>query len=108
VFFVGTFLIYKCGFDLSFHTKDELKAELEQLQEDVLNERLAEADHAPVHLPPGSRVEDSKHFLYTFFKKYLSFSIRSIRTESRTPAAAVAQEDDEDAQLKELQAALAM
>jgi len=68
------------GIDLD---EDELTAELDELQQDVLNERLSEADHAPVHLPPGSRVE-----------------------ESRAPAKAV--EDDDEAQLKELQAALAM
>jgi charged multivesicular body protein 4 len=48
----------------------------------VLNERLAEADHVPVHLPAGVRVEDRK--------------------------TVVVAEEDEDAQLKELQAALAM
>jgi len=62
--------------------EDELKAELEELEQDELNTRLSEADHVPVHLPPGARVE-----------------------EKRTP---VATEDDEEAQLRELQAALAM
>lgn len=66
---------------------DELKAELEELEQDELNVRLSEADHAPVHLPPGTSKAEEK---------------------SRTPAAKVAAEDDEDAQLKELQAALAM
>ncbi|KAF9058125.1 Snf7-domain-containing protein [Panaeolus papilionaceus] len=76
--------MYGSGMDLD---EDELKAELEELEQDELNVRLSEADHAPVHLPPGtSKVED----------------------KSRTPAAKVAAEDDEDAQLKELQAALAM
>jgi len=67
------------GVDLD---EDELNLELEELQQDVLNTRLNEADHAPVHLPPGSRV-----------------------AEDKAPAAV---EDDEEAQLKELQAALAM
>jgi len=58
--------------------QDEIMAELTQIQEDELNERLAGADHVPVHRP--------------------------LETETR-PAAV---EDDEDAQLKELQAALAM
>ncbi|KDR83792.1 hypothetical protein GALMADRAFT_236176 [Galerina marginata CBS 339.88] len=62
---------------------DELNLELEELQQEELNNRLNEADHAPVHLPPGSRVAEDK---------------------TRTPAV----EDDEEAQLKELQAALAM
>ncbi|KJA30028.1 hypothetical protein HYPSUDRAFT_32070 [Hypholoma sublateritium FD-334 SS-4] len=70
------------GIDLD---EDELARELDQLQEDELNSRLNEADHVPVHLPPGS--------------------IRAPVTETRTP---VAVEDDEEAQLKELQAALAM
>jgi len=39
---------------------DELLKELENMQEEDLNERLQ--DHAPIHLPPGmSRVEESKH-----------------------------------------------
>lgn len=62
--------------------EDDLKLELEELEQEELNNRLSEADHAPVHLPPGARVE-----------------------EKRTP---VATEDDEEAQLRELQAALAM
>ncbi|PPR05640.1 hypothetical protein CVT24_002866 [Panaeolus cyanescens] len=75
--------IYGSGMEID---EDELKAELEELEQDELNIRLNEADHAPVHLPPGtSKVEE----------------------KSRTPAK-VAAEDDEDAQLKELQAALAM
>jgi len=65
--------------------EDELSAELEELQQEELNNRLNEADHVPVHLPPTSRISEDK---------------------TRTPAAAV--EDDEEAQLKELQAALAM
>ncbi|KAL6299725.1 Snf7-domain-containing protein [Sparassis latifolia] len=60
--------------------EDELKNELAELEQDELNERLMGADHVPLHQP--SRVE-----------------------EGRQP---VAVEDDEDAQLRELQAALAM
>jgi len=63
--------------------EEELKAELDELEQDELNERLMGADHVPIHAPAGSsRIE-----------------------ESRQPAAV---EDDEEAQLKELQAALAM
>ncbi|KAG6919392.1 hypothetical protein DXG01_006275 [Tephrocybe rancida] len=61
--------------------EDELTKELEALGEEQLNERLT--DRAPVHIPDGVRVEGS-----------------------RQPAAV--EEDDEDAQLRELQAALAM
>ncbi|KIM90724.1 hypothetical protein PILCRDRAFT_811187 [Piloderma croceum F 1598] len=63
--------------------EEELKAELDELEQTELNDRLMGADRAPIHTPAGpSRVE-----------------------ESRQP---IAVEDDEEAQLKELQAALAM
>ncbi|KAF8812393.1 hypothetical protein BYT27DRAFT_6417272 [Phlegmacium glaucopus] len=40
---------------------DELKRELEELEQDELNERLNQADHVPVHQPPSAkRVEESK------------------------------------------------
>ncbi|KAF5321698.1 hypothetical protein D9619_000323 [Psilocybe cf. subviscida] len=61
---------------------EELMNELDELQQDELNNRLNEADHVPVHLPPGSRSPAAK--------------------------APVAAEDDEEAQLKELQAQLAI
>ncbi|PPQ79538.1 hypothetical protein CVT25_003419 [Psilocybe cyanescens] len=64
--------------------EDELAADLEELQQEVLNDRLNEADHAPVHLPPNvTRVED----------------------KTRRPSVA---EDDEEEQLKQLQAEMAM
>ncbi|CCM04062.1 uncharacterized protein FIBRA_06221 [Fibroporia radiculosa] len=63
--------------------EDSLRAELADLEQDELNERLMGADHVPVHQPPGAtRIADS-----------------------RQP---IAVEDDEDAQLRELQAALTM
>ncbi|KAI6035333.1 Snf7-domain-containing protein [Pisolithus orientalis] len=62
--------------------EEELKTELEQLEQEHLDERLAGAEHVPAHVPTGAR-----------------------RVEER-PRPAI--EDDEDAQLKELQAALAM
>jgi charged multivesicular body protein 4 len=40
--------------------KDELKQELEDLQQDELNERLNQADHVPVHQPPTAKKEDGK------------------------------------------------
>ncbi|KAI0347088.1 Snf7-domain-containing protein [Trametopsis cervina] len=62
---------------------DELKQELADLEQDELNERLAGAEHVPIHHPAGaSRYEDS--------------------------ASLYAELEDEEAQLKELQAALAM
>jgi charged multivesicular body protein 4 len=65
--------------------QSELANELEELQQEELNNRLSEADHVPVHLPPGS--------------------VRAPVAQTRTP---VAVEDDEEAQLEELKAALAM
>ncbi|KAG1833079.1 Snf7-domain-containing protein [Suillus variegatus] len=62
--------------------EDELKAELADLEQETLDERLAGAEHVPLHIPAGAR-----------------------RVEER-PTVAV--EDDEEAQLRELQAALAM
>jgi charged multivesicular body protein 4 len=61
--------------------EDELKQELEDLQQDELNERLNQADHVPVHQPPTAKKEDAV----------------------RSPV-----EDDEAAQLKALQAEMAM
>ena len=45
--------------------QDELKAELDELQQDELNNRLNEADHVPVHLPPGSvRAPEESEFRF--------------------------------------------
>ncbi|KAG1820240.1 Snf7-domain-containing protein [Suillus subaureus] len=62
--------------------EDDLKAELAELEQETLDERLAGAEHVPLHIPAGAR-----------------------RVEERSK---VAVEDDEEAQLRELQAALAM
>ncbi|KAG2135884.1 vacuolar-sorting protein SNF7 [Suillus bovinus] len=62
--------------------EDELKAELADLEQETLDERLAGAEHVPLHIPAGAR-----------------------RVEERPN---VAVEDDEEVQLRELQAALAM
>ncbi|KAG1753981.1 Snf7-domain-containing protein [Suillus paluster] len=61
--------------------EDELKQELAELEQETLDERLAGAEHVPLHIPPGAR-----------------------RVEERPQAV----EDEEEAQLRELQAALAM
>ncbi|KAF5363301.1 hypothetical protein D9756_000673 [Leucocoprinus leucothites] len=63
--------------------EEELLAELNGLEEEVLNERLAGANHVPVHIPPNANKAP----------------------EARQP---VAVEDDEEAQLRELQAQLAL
>jgi len=67
------------GIDLD---EDELKNELAELEQDELNERLAGAERAPTTKLP---------------------TVREEATQQRT-----AEEDDEEAQLKALQAALAM
>ncbi|EGF99463.1 uncharacterized protein MELLADRAFT_40270 [Melampsora larici-populina 98AG31] len=64
--------------------EDEIKAELEELEQDELKDRLVGADSVPIHSP--------------------SHTERAVRKT----AAQRQQEDDEDAELKELQAALAM
>ncbi|KAH9966033.1 vacuolar-sorting protein SNF7 [Russula dissimulans] len=63
---------------------DALMAALEELEQEQLDERLAGAEHVPVHALAGPS-----------------------RTEVRSPVA-VAQEDDEEAQIRELQASLTM
>jgi len=63
---------------------DDLKRELEELEQEELNERLNQADRVPMHRPPSERVEEAA---------------QSTKT---------AIEDDEEAQLKALQAELAM
>jgi charged multivesicular body protein 4A/B len=62
--------------------QDDLKAQLAELEQEDLNERLMNADHVPVHTPAGTSRVDTRH--------------------------QVAVEESEDAELKELQAALAM
>lgn len=88
----------------SYQPKAALKSELEDMEQQVLNERLAEADHVPMHLPAGSKVEDSTPSNSPLI---LSNPLSFFLTESRVPASTAAK-DDEEAQLKELQAALAM
>jgi charged multivesicular body protein 4 len=78
--------------------------ELNALQEDVLNERLAEADHVPVHIPPGAtRAPEGTPLLLLPLSSNLHIS--HYYNTARQP---VAVEDDEDAQLRELQAAMSM
>jgi len=65
--------------------EDELTRELDELEQEALNDRLNLADHAPVHQPPNAR---------------------RVEEPPRTTKSAI--EDDEAAQLKALQAELAM
>jgi len=72
---------------------------LEELEQETLNERLAEADHVPIHVPSGAQ-------------KTTVGTCCDYRTGAQlmccniAPKAVV--EDDEEAQLRELQASLAM
>jgi charged multivesicular body protein 4 len=66
------------GIDLD---EDELKDELAELEQETLNERLAGAEHVPVHTPAGA---------------------------VKQPPTKVAEEDEEEAELRALQASLAM
>lgn len=67
--------------------EDELKNELEELEQDELNERLVGADSVPLHTP----------------------AVASSAGPSRVPERRQAvQEDDDDAELRALQAELAM
>ena len=42
--------------------QEDLKSELAQLEQEDLNERLASADHVPVHTPAGARMEPKSTF----------------------------------------------
>ena len=69
--------------------EDELKAELDELEQETLDAQLEGAHPVPVHAPGG----------------------REAASTSRLPAAPTSktrEEEDEDAELRELQAALAM
>lgn len=66
---------------------DELKNELEELEQEQLNERLIGAERAPVHAPAVAS---------------------SSRVTQREEAKRLEEEDDEEAQLRQLQAEMAM
>ncbi|KAG1907258.1 Snf7-domain-containing protein [Suillus fuscotomentosus] len=79
--------------------EDDLKAELAELEQETLDERLAGAEHVPLHIPAGARrVEERRK------TPQINFTFNQLTSY----AAAVVVEDDEEAQLRELQAALAM
>lgn len=69
--------------------QDELKNELEELEQEELNQRLVGADHVPVHSPAPM----------------VSSGPSRVGESSRR---AQVQEDDDDAELRALQAELAM
>lgn len=85
--------------------QEELAKELNELEEDVLNERLAGADHVPVHVPPNASKAPEGNPLSCFSSSVLECSLCFLPpSPARQPIA----EDDEEAQLRELQAQLAL
>jgi charged multivesicular body protein 4A/B len=64
--------------DLNFYFKEELKRELEDLEQDELNERLNQADHVPVHQPPtAKRVEESKSMVTPHTHVFIWFLMKT-------------------------------
>jgi charged multivesicular body protein 4 len=81
--------------------QDAIQNELEELEQETLNERLAEADHVPVHMPP---VADKP--LTSEFSNECMWTFEMTLNAARQPVTVA--EDDEEEQLRQLQASLAM
>lgn len=79
----------------------ELADELAELEQDELNKRLTGADSVPLHLP-GVPVAGQ-----SLFPPLRHALLRKRGSTAKTPAQAI-EEDEEEAELRELQAALAM
>lgn len=81
--------------------QDELAAELEALEQEELDDRLKGADHVPVHTPasPVANGRERQFLLSPLFRK-LAADLIGVHAQ--------AEEDDEEAQLRQLQAELAM
>lgn len=77
-----------------------MKAELDELEQEELDDRLRGADHVPLHQPETSRAEDSES---TSRRNHRMCILTQITGRHRAPV-----EDDEEAQLRQLQAELAM
>lgn len=81
--------------DIDIFPQDELKAELDELEQEELNDRLRGADHVPLH-QPGGRVEEGKAFLRcvapnvlrTIYRSTSCASSRGGRRRGRTQTAA--------------------
>lgn len=69
------------------------------MEQEELDARLAGAEHVPVHIPSGVREARKCGKPLSFTSRLFSLIV---------PAAQNVVEDDEEAQLKELQASLAM
>jgi charged multivesicular body protein 4 len=50
--------------------QDELKLELDELEQEELNDRMRGAEHVPLHVPETTRVEESE-FYYAFLPSRL-------------------------------------
>lgn len=82
------------------HFQDDLKAALDELEQEQLDNMLAGATHAPIHNPDGpSRISG---------KLRTSQLMTTNLTCAFTAPPAAVKEDDEDAELRQLQAELAM
>jgi hypothetical protein len=66
-----------------YFIKDELRKELEDLEQDKLNEMLQGAEPAPIHLPPGATRTIAGRFMVTIFIITRSADLCS-RATSRT------------------------
>lgn len=86
--------------------EDEIKAELEALEQEELNDRLIGADKVPVHSPGVAERGASPPFRFRL--RFDSGLMLEVAAPASRTAAQRRQEEDEDAELKELQAALAM
>lgn len=84
-----------------FRIQDELKDELAELEREELDERLMGAERAPLHSPSGVTkvAERTSQLLILMCIDNENYSIARHLNE---------EEDEEEAQLKELQASLAM
>lgn len=80
----------------------ELADELAELEQDELNKRLAGAESAPLHLPSSAVPNGKPAMICT--PPIIHWLVPLL---ARTPAQAI-EEDEEEAELRELQAQLAM
>lgn len=83
--------------------EDELKAELDELEQEQLEGELAGAHAVPVHSP--SKVDDRRECFATGRMLRLN---RSGSFAERAPPTRSQEEEDEEEELRQLQATLAM
>jgi charged multivesicular body protein 4A/B len=87
-------------FPSDFRLQDQLREELAELEQVELNEQLMKADHVPVHVPQRNEGP--------LLHPPLLLSISDVDSYVTAVQRPVVAEDDEDAQLRQLQAELAM